>query len=1268
MTILESFVDRIGQDKPKVNGNGKMSMLEQFRNRITEPKRPEIEFDPSLGGMTSTLEPMKPFGPTRLEQAKDIGRGLKEAFFPKGALGPELIKKALGREAQLPTRILPTKEELPQFVERAFTPLTAPLTIPLNVIQGLLTRNPERFKSVLRIATLNPAPGDTVFVGDVLKSVGITDKSIDNLLAKIGEPPIAQEMGLTEKVGLIADFISFSKIEKVIRAAVKAKQPKVFFEKAVNQEIKKVKVIKPKLKPEPITKKGLTIKPSEFAPFSERFNITPGKSALSQVRAKDISKTSVFHGTEGSQAFDILAANKISVKVSTLDRAGQEAVSLSRNKNVSATFGDVVFEIKNSKVALQKAPKGVVKGDVFKGFEVRVARDIPLRDVEVVHIITPESLQTQIKKIVTIDRFGNTEARTIGTVKDLVDKFLGKGMKVVVHKEVSKVVPTIKEAFKSEAGFARIARGKEKIVPIRGSKAKDVQRKIVAQEFRGDKVNLPTEQLEQINARLDVLGLKRRQVVSLGEMERVALDVGVTPEVLLNDTAKRIINRNQVIQLRNLQNTLAQRLGVLEKSKQLPENALRAKVIDKEISQVTNQLDRALTNFVAGNNEIGRAAVANRILARQTLDLGVWLSKAKKLMGKALDEEKLNAITKDIKEMIDEKDINALANYVAGLRIPGNLEKLTVLWKTGLLSSPTTHIANIQGNITMAALETAKDIPATALDVLISLGSRAFGGKGLRTTTITPGTVLAKIKGTKRGFQQAGQFLKTGTYSTDILTKYDLPRIVNFKNKYLQGYTQSIFRSLGAEDIFFREVAMMESFAKQARVIAMNEVRTGKITKSLRNRRIRELLIEPTNDMIAVAINNAERATFQNPNVIADMIASGRRAVRGQGLAGEIAIAGTEVIAPFVRTPTNIASRIAGFSPLGFVKAITKFARPTTRSQEALVNELGRAITGTGVIALGAYLAKKGLLTGNPPTSKSERDQFFAEKQPNSFLAGNFWWQLSRVSPFGNLLLLGAEYWRQSQDKEGLNLLFGVVFGGIKALTEQTFLKGLSGALKAVNDPERSAARFIYQSVGSLVPSIIGRTARTVDPVSRKPENVYQAIQVRIPFFSTSVAPRRDILGNKVLVGGGKLNLIDPFNRKKGLKHPVLVEARNVGVPIGLPRNTISGTKLTGREFSLYQKVQGTILEITLSELISDARYQNLSSVEKTREFEKAIRSVRSYINNTMFPALMIRRYKLPEETNPKVLRNTLAQLNTNKIFKSMDTEKQRRIILRFLK
>ncbi|KKL98366.1 hypothetical protein LCGC14_1825180, partial [marine sediment metagenome] len=203
----------------------------------------------------------------------------------------------------------------------------------------------------------------------------------------------------------------------------------------------------------------------------------------------------------------------------------------------------------------------------------------------------------------------------------------------------------------------------------------------------------------------------------------------------------------------------------------------------------------------------------------------------------------------------------------------------------------------------------------------------------------------------------------------------------------------------------------------------------------------------------------------------------------------------------------------------------------------------------------------------------------------------------------------------------------------------------------------------------SLIPSIIGRTATTIDPRARIPEDIFEKIKTRLPFTDKKgIAIRRDIFGEAVLVTGGRFNLIDPFTLTRDTKDPVLAEATRVGVVIGMPSKTMSGVKLTEAEYSLFQKLQGKALKIFLKQLIESKEYKSRSIVDQEKTMQKVIRDVRNEARDTMFPALMVKRFNLPENINPELLRGLLIGFSQETEFQKLSDEKKGKVLRKALK
>lgn len=109
----------------------------------------------------------------------------------------------------------------------------------------------------------------------------------------------------------------------------------------------------------------------------------PTTTILSEVETKNLSKTSLFHGTDVSNIENIVNDGRLKTGTSRGDKLGENTLSLSKNKSTSASYGNVIFDIDKSKVSPRnvKMKDVLAEGEGFKGFEVRHDKDIPLEDV-----------------------------------------------------------------------------------------------------------------------------------------------------------------------------------------------------------------------------------------------------------------------------------------------------------------------------------------------------------------------------------------------------------------------------------------------------------------------------------------------------------------------------------------------------------------------------------------------------------------------------------------------------------------------------------------------------------------------------------------------------------------------------------------------------------------------------------------------------------------------------------------------------------------------
>ena len=726
-------------------------------------------------------------------------------------------------------------------------------------------------------------------------------------------------------------------------------------------------------------------------------------------------------------------------------------------------------------------------------------------------------------------------------------------------------------------------------------------------------------------------GIHPKQVVSWDQTRAMARELGV------GDLTKADVNTRlggpEMLGIRNIVRTNLEALDGLYGQLKAPLDDVARKRVDQAIGTLEHQNDALLGRFIRARTQTGRDLNNLKILANRVMDPVAWVAKATNMMESAGAE--LTVAQRDrIRALVQAGDKEALVNYMMELRPVSRSAQAMSLWKTGLLTNPKTHIANILGNVAMAGLETAKDLPSSIVDRVLSLGT----GQHAKSLSLA-GTAKATWRGAKAGAREAADIMRNGVPAD--MSRWDIPERVNFKNPILRAYTQTISRGLAAPDAFFRKVALHRALAEAERLGPLTEERTLQ------------------------AVADAEYAVFQGGGRQAGV--QSRLARAGEGFRKPLGPVG-HMIAPFTRTPGNLISATIDYSPFGavrgardvfrLVKAVKAKASPEEIQalQKAASEQLGRTATGTGGAFLGGYiLARNGLMTGARPSDNRTQDQWdLAGKQENAVRIGDRWWGLSRVSPIGNLMALGANYYELTQNPEaGAGGAIAGALGSIgTTATEQSFLRGVQEVQKAVEDPAGQAGKYAKQQVASLVPAIVGAVAREMDPVVRDTKGGFlDALQSRIPGMSQKLPAQVNQLGQEKRRDGLPLGqMFDPTtSRAYKLDDPVIRELERTGAGIGelnqgrarpaevrkleaSLRNTQSPTTRAllerrlerakeGEERGAYlvrSQYEGKVLNQVLQRVIQNENYRALPEESQKEVLESAVTKVRQRLSRML--------------------------------------------------
>jgi len=560
-----------------------------------------------------------------------------------------------------------------------------------------------------------------------------------------------------------------------------------------------------------------------------------------------------------------------------------------------------------------------------------------------------------------------------------------------------------------------------------------------------------------------------------------------------------------------------------------------------------------------------------------------------------------------------------LMNEVKNL-IPSTFgDKAITVWKAGLLTSLRTHERNILGNTLQAGAETAKDVPATLADKVMSLRT------GQRTTTAT---LRGTLSGAKSGWRSAVDVVKYGYDPSSTIEKFDIHHVTwgnNPTEQTLKKLTDAVFLPLGAEDKVFLNASYARSLFDQAGAAAINAGRRGDRAF------IEDLVAHPTENMLKNATEDSLYATFHDQTVMSKVANSVKRAL-GKHEATKVL---GEVVAPFTGVPSSILGKMVDYSPVGFAKGIrdvgTVLVKNVPSLQRKAAQEIGRGVIGTGLLGLGAYLTKHGLMSGQPKDQAQSRQWELEGKKPNSVLVGGSWRSINSVGPQTLIVLAGSKAQESLQNGGG-----AAEFGGNigKDFLGQTFLSGIQGPLNAIADPTRYGGQYLRGQISSVVPNIIKDTARSFDPSQRQSNSVLDSFKQSIPGWRNTTLPKRDVIGNVIpndTKGVG--SFIDLFNSSKPRTSPIISElsrldlAGNNATPSNLNKNqTIQKqrVKLSPVGLDALESASSGELQSSLNALVQSPLYKSLDDEQKGKAIDRVVTRIRRKYKDNLPPIISV--------------------------------------------
>ena len=259
---------------------------------------------------------------------------------------------------------------------------------------------------------------------------------------------------------------------------------------------------------------------------------------------------------------------------------------------------------------------------------------------------------------------------------------------------------------------------------------------------------------------------------------------------------------------------------------------------------------------------------------------------------------------------------------------------------------------------------------------------------------------------------------------------------------------------------------------------------------------------EPTAEMIAIATADADAQTYKNKNSRIY-----QQSMKIVNMLNQVDIDGFrlgDVLAPFILTPSNIASLAVHYSPVGAIDAIQKGKKFKSMldsdkvskediliAKHEYVKSMSQATVGSLMFVAATALAKAGLTTGAEDEDK-ETAEFMKSVgfKPYSFKIGGKYITYNWAQPYTTPMAIMSEYERlRNKDDLEMNIfdefkqLRKVAADSVLSMTALDTIKTfISGDGYGDDDFEDRLWDTVVSLPASFIPGIVKQTADFIDP------------------------------------------------------------------------------------------------------------------------------------------------------------------------------------------
>ncbi|MGI6029625.1 MAG: hypothetical protein ACOX81_09515 [Candidatus Heteroscillospira sp.] len=553
-----------------------------------------------------------------------------------------------------------------------------------------------------------------------------------------------------------------------------------------------------------------------------------------------------------------------------------------------------------------------------------------------------------------------------------------------------------------------------------------------------------------------------------------------------------------------------------------------------------------------------------------------------------------------------------------------------------MLGNPRTHVRNIVGNAGFMPVVMAKDMTAAAIEAAVGRvsGGRLNRTKGMGALSTRSGRELLRAAWDDFG-KVKGAVMSDGKYSDFEHSNKDVEdgRTI-FRFKPLEAVRKGNSNLLEAEDMWFSRPHYAYALAQycKAHGITAEQLASGKAIKPAR----------------VYAIKEAQKATYRDTNTFSQMV-SGWGRTNGSTGAKRVFNTAIEGILPFRKTPANILARGVEYSPIGMIKGLTydlwRVKQGEISGAEAIDN-ISAGLTGTGLLALGVYLAAEGLIRGHGGDDEDEKkfEEMMGHQAYSLELPDGTSVTLDWLAPEMLPVFVGVNLWETANGKKEditLSAILKAISNVSEPMLEMSVLQSLNDVFNAVgyassNDMDAlptilASAATSYLTQG--IPTLSGqfeRSGQDMRMTTYTEKNAFLTselqrtlgnISAKIPGWDFNQIPYIDAWGRKEYNGNlasriGS-NFLNPAYtdtiKTSEMEKELLRLFDELGEPSVFPDRankyfTVDGERkdLTADEYVRYATIKGQESYKLITELVESKAYKKMDDKSKLKAIENA--------------------------------------------------------------